>query len=238
MLGRFGSCRKNPITCFAGHAGSQQLMACGASNHFWHFSVFDSRTFCSNILLDDLAMRTAFCSNTRVHTRFVELTASPCRWTHIFFFNGETLNRKRGTNFISELVSWNSSCVFKSFFLLDNHDDCRKKCVNRAFVAPFWLWHAIVNYGPNVSHSATFVHFLSQSEISPKFTESQSTDSMRDEHFAVGNARVKQGYGACKSAALSAFLKADNRHFFFLLPHPHARRHSPISLWCFFWKLC
>jgi hypothetical protein len=59
---------------------------------------------------------------------------------------------------------------------------------------------------------------------------------MRDEHFAVGNARVKQGYGACKSAALSAFLKADNRHFFFLLPHPHARRHSPISLWCFFWK--
>ena len=104
---------------------------------FWHFSVFDSRTFCSNILLDDLAMHTAFCSNTRVHTRFVELTASPCRWTHIFFSNGETLNRKRGTNFISELVSWNSSCVFNSFFLLDNHDDCRKKCVNRAFVAPF-----------------------------------------------------------------------------------------------------
>ena len=26
----------------------------------------------------------------------------------------------------------------------------------------------------------------------------------------------KYGYGACKSAALSAFLKVDNRHFFFI----------------------
>ena len=80
------------------------------------------------------------------------------------------------------------------------------------------------------------MHFLSQSEISPKFTESQSTDSMRDEHFAVGNARVKQGYGACKSAALSAFLKADNRHFFFSPPPSSCETPQSNFVVVFFWK--
>jgi hypothetical protein len=61
---------------------------------------------------------------------------------------------------------------------------------------------------------------------------------MRDEHFAVGNARVKQGYGACKSAALSAFLKADNRHFFF--SSPILMRDATVQFRCgvFFGKLC
>ena len=29
--------------------------------------------------------------------------------------------------------------------------------------------------------------------------------------------KQKQGYGACRSAALSAFLKVDNRHSFFIV---------------------
>lgn len=58
---------------------------------------------------------------------------------------------------------------------------------------------------------------------------------MRDWHFAIGNARVKQRYGACKSAAFSAFLKVDKRQSSFFSPplHPHARRRSPTLLLCF-----
>ena len=36
----------------------------------------------------------------------------------------------------------------------------------------FWRLHAITNYNLNVSHSTRFLHFLSNSQVSPKFKDS------------------------------------------------------------------
>ena len=122
--------QKNLWPAFAGNAGSQQLMACGPSNHFWHFSAFNSPTFCSNILLDDLATRAAFCSNTRLHKHFVEPTASPSRWapkSSILFFWWRGFKKKNGTDLVSKQINWNSSCALSCVKML-----CFLKTGNRA----------------------------------------------------------------------------------------------------------
>ena len=141
-------------------------------------------------------MRTAICSNTRVHKHFVGRTVSLSRWTQQnskqYLKCKDRKKGKYGTDLVSTPINWNSSCALGSFLLHHNSDDCSSsKSLRRTFVALFLgnymrlLYIYIYIYNQNVSWYLLSCPFCATVKFHPSWKNPFS------EFLATTKARIR-----------------------------------------------
>ena len=128
-----------------------------------------------SLFLDDLRHALHFvvthARSTVCRTYCAPLQISPKKLEkHVFYL--ETLRRKNGTDLVQnqpiefEVVRLDRFCCpIALTFAVQNL--CAVLLSHR-----FWRSHALTNDNLNVSHSTRFLHFLADSQVSPKFNES------------------------------------------------------------------